>query len=90
MLWYHVNMGKSQFNRGDRIYWAITDSLGRTFHGIGYIDENITFQWLEDLADGLSKPVRIDIKKIEEQSNIHFLAPAPAEPIPIQEVGKGN
>ena len=90
MLWYHVNMGKIQLNAGDRIYWEITDSLGRKFQGIGYIDENVTFQWLENFAHGLSKPVRIDIKKIEDERKVYLLAPATAEPIPTQEVGKSN
>jgi hypothetical protein len=83
-------MGKIQLNAGDRIYWEITDSLGRKFQGIGHIDENITFQWLENFAHGLSKPVRIDIKKIEDESKVYLLAPATTEPIPTQEVGKSN
>ena len=83
-------MGRTQLHAGDRIYWEITDSQGRKFYGIGYIDENAAFPWLEDFASRLSKPVRIDIKKLEAASTVHFLEPDASEPLPTQRVGKSN
>ena len=90
ILWYHLGMDKVKFNSGDKIYWEITDSLGRKFQGIGYIDEDVTLQWLENFAKRMSKPVWIDIKKIEDGKEIYFLTPITTEPSPAQEVGKGN
>jgi len=83
-------MERIEFNSGDKIYWEITDSLGRKFQGIGYIDEDVTLEWLKDFAGKMSKPVWIDIKKIEDGKEVYLLTPITAKPLPIQEVGKNN
>ena len=90
ILWYHLVMDKARFSSGDKIYWEITDSLGRKFQGIGYLDQNVTFQWLEDFAKKMCKPVWIDIKKIEEGKDIYLLTPVTEQVSPAQEVGKEN
>lgn len=73
ILWYHLLMDQSDIKDGDRIYWEITDSLGRIFHGIGRIGETISMERLEEIAKRLSKPVCIGIAKIDEGKEVHLL-----------------